>query len=55
MEISYIVKYCSFLTYNLCIYLFIYYLNIYNTWEIYKDWWYNEVKNNEIYDYIIGE
>lgn len=55
MELSSLLRYCSFLIYNLSVYLFVYYLNIYHSWEIYKDWWLNDIKGNENYDYIVGE
>ncbi|XP_043482242.1 glucose dehydrogenase [FAD, quinone]-like [Leptopilina heterotoma] len=53
MELSSLLRYCSFLIYNLSVYLFVYYLNIYNSWEIYKDWWLNDIKGNDTYDYIV--
>ena len=55
MEFTHLLKYCSFLMYNLVIYFFVNYLTISNTWDTYKDWLFNDIQDDKVYEYIIGE
>uniref|UniRef100_A0ABD2WBM3 Uncharacterized protein n=1 Tax=Trichogramma kaykai TaxID=54128 RepID=A0ABD2WBM3_9HYME len=51
----FLLKFIFYSIYSLGVVIFSYYVSLSYLYTYHKDWFYNDIKNNSVYDYIIGE
>jgi hypothetical protein len=49
------LKFIYYIIYSIGVFIFMYYIDIFYLYNVYKDWLFCDIKNNSKYDYIIGK